>query len=124
MPGVVSAVYPFACCGHAVFKREPGSYASCPICHWEDDIVQLRWPDYVGGANRPSLVECQRNYRDGGAKEPRCKSRVREATADEPIEKEWRPIDPVLDRFEPRGVKEFGALGEDLTVLYWWRPSF
>ncbi|MGA2529087.1 MAG: CPCC family cysteine-rich protein [Acidimicrobiales bacterium] len=25
------------------------------MCFWQDDIVQLRWPDFAGGANRSSL---------------------------------------------------------------------
>ncbi|MFH8387921.1 CPCC family cysteine-rich protein [Kitasatospora sp. NPDC018058] len=31
----------------------------CPICFWEDDSVQFRWPFTPGGANRVSLAEAQ-----------------------------------------------------------------
>jgi hypothetical protein len=47
--------YPCPCCGHVVFDEPPGSYAICPVCFWVDDPVQLRWPDWAGGANKPSL---------------------------------------------------------------------
>ena len=50
------------CCGHLVFDESPGSYDICPVCFWEDDIVQLRWPDWAGGANKPSLLDGQANY--------------------------------------------------------------
>jgi hypothetical protein len=30
----------------------PGSYEICPVCFWDDDLVQLRWPTYAGGANK------------------------------------------------------------------------
>jgi len=45
--------YPCPCCGHRIFDEPPGSCDICKICFWEDDNVQLRWPDYAGGANIP-----------------------------------------------------------------------
>lgn len=30
----------------------PGSYEICPVCFWEDDRVQFRWPAMSGGANK------------------------------------------------------------------------
>jgi hypothetical protein len=47
------AVLPCRSCGHRVFSEPPGLYDICPICFWQDDDVQLRWPDYDGGVNRP-----------------------------------------------------------------------
>ncbi|WP_123816510.1 CPCC family cysteine-rich protein [Myceligenerans xiligouense] len=38
------------CCGHQVFDQPPGSFDVCGICFWEDDAIQLRRPDYLGGA--------------------------------------------------------------------------
>lgn len=49
--------YPCPACGFLVFDQEPGSYEICPVCDWEDDHVQLRYP-LAGGANVP-LVEYQ-----------------------------------------------------------------
>jgi Cysteine-rich CPCC len=115
--------YPCPCCGHVVFGEPPGSYDICPICFWEDDNLQLRWPSWAGGANRPSLIESQRTYRQEGAMEFRFTGMVRGAAADEPVEPGWRPIDPSIDVFEPTGVSE-APWPDDLTVLYWWRPTF
>ncbi|MFC5904955.1 CPCC family cysteine-rich protein [Streptomyces zhihengii] len=58
---------PCVCCGHLTLSEPPGSYEICPVCFWEDDRVQLRWPDWTGGANRPSLIEAQVNFTDFGA---------------------------------------------------------
>ena len=44
----------------SLFREPPGSCDICPICFWEDDNVQLRWPDWAGGANTPALIESQR----------------------------------------------------------------
>lgn len=115
--------YPCPCCGHLVFALSPGSYDICPICWWEDDPVQLRWPDYEGGANSPSLIESQRNVVKHGACEWRLHGVVRGAAVDEPLDEGWRPIDPKLDNFEPRGVHE-AAWPSDETTLYYWRETF
>ncbi|WP_078530969.1 CPCC family cysteine-rich protein [Streptomyces sp. PsTaAH-124] len=45
----------------------PGSYEICPVCFWEDDGAQFRWPTIAGGANKVSLIEAQRNEQDFGA---------------------------------------------------------
>jgi len=54
--------YPCPCCGNIVHDQPPGSYSICPVCTWEDDIIQLRWPDYSGGANGPSLIAAQSSF--------------------------------------------------------------
>ncbi len=56
--------YPCPCCGHRVLGETPGSYEICPVCFWEDDGVQFRWPAMSGGANKVSLIEAQRNYQN------------------------------------------------------------
>lgn len=45
----------------------PGSYEICPVCWWEDDGLQLRWPRLIGGANKISLIGGQRNFAKTGA---------------------------------------------------------
>lgn len=115
--------YPCPCCGHLVFAESPGSYEICPVCFWDDDSIQLRWPDYSGGANRPSLRESQLNVVRWGAMEERFAGAVRAARADEPIDEGWRPIADDQDSFEPPDVVE-RTWPEDLTTLYWWRPTF
>ena len=70
------AKYPCPCCGFLVFQEEPGSYDICPICFWEDDLSQLRFPKTTG-ANHVSLIEGQANYARAGVCELRFKDRVR-----------------------------------------------
>lgn len=51
------------CCGKPSLREEPtGTYEICPNCGWEDDLVQLRDPDYEGGANSASLRQARRNF--------------------------------------------------------------
>jgi hypothetical protein len=64
------------------------------VCFWNDDQIQLRWPDCQGGANKPSLVEAQQMFIALGAKEARILPLVRPARDDEPLEPGWRPVDP------------------------------
>ena len=52
--------YPCVACGFLVFPEPLGSYAICPICGWEDDHVQARFPASPIGANHLSLYEYQR----------------------------------------------------------------
>src|SRR5215203_3060761 len=52
-------LYPCPACGFEVFEDSIGSYEICPLCGWEDDGVQLRFPAMRGGANGESLYEWQ-----------------------------------------------------------------
>ncbi|ROP33688.1 cysteine-rich CPCC protein [Couchioplanes caeruleus] len=112
--------FPCVCCGHLTMVEPPGSYDICPVCFWEDDQVQLRWPDWAGGANRPSLIEAQANFKAFGACEERSVAQVRPPRDDEPLDPNWRPIDLERDHFERRGNQE-APWPDDRTVLYWWR---
>ena len=47
-------------CGQYSFA-EP--HDICPVCGWEDDKVQLRDPDFAGGANEMSLNAAREDYR-------------------------------------------------------------
>jgi len=52
-------MYPCPACGFEVFDQVPGSYELSPVCDWEDDGVQLRFPLMRGGANPECLAEYQ-----------------------------------------------------------------
>jgi len=52
-------LYPCPACGFEVFDDPPGSYELCPVCDWEDDEVQVRFPAMRGGANKKGLFEWQ-----------------------------------------------------------------
>ncbi|WP_132285335.1 CPCC family cysteine-rich protein [Kribbella sp. VKM Ac-2568] len=49
--------FPCVCCGHLTMSDQAGSFEICPVCFWEDDLVQLRWPTSAIGANRVPLVD-------------------------------------------------------------------
>lgn len=116
----VMLTFPCVCCGHLTLGGSPGSHEICPVCFWEDDRVQLRWPNWAGGANRPSLIEAQADFMKFGVCEKRFVTNVRSPRGDEPLDPNWRPIDPAQDPFEPRGAQE-APWPDDCTVLYWWR---
>lgn len=100
------------------FKESPGSYDICPICFWEDDAIQLRWPLYGGGANVPSLVESQQNYAKYGAMEKRFVENVRRPREQDRRDPAWRPID--LERDNPQEHDDL-PWAEDYTSYYYWR---
>jgi hypothetical protein len=113
--------YPCPCCGYLTFSEPPGSYDLCPICFWEDDAVQLRWPDWAGGANRPSLIDAQLIFQRLGAMEERFLRNVRPPRPDDTRDPEWRLFDPSRDHIEPRKQGERTPWPEDSTALYYWR---
>ncbi|MFB6820255.1 CPCC family cysteine-rich protein [Streptomyces virginiae] len=118
---------PCPCCGHLVFDVEdgwPGSFAICPVCSWEDDPVQFRWPFRPGGANQWSLAEAQQNFRAYGACDQRGRRFVRPPADDEPLDPAWRPIDPDTDLFEDFAGEDHRPWPADGSVLCWWLPSF
>jgi hypothetical protein len=108
-----------------VFDEAPGSYEICPICYWEDDLTQLRFPRMSWGANRVSLIEAQENYFRDGVSELRFRSHVRTAEASDVREPQWRRIDVRADRIEePIPGKDYGfSYPEDATELYYWRQT-
>ncbi|EMF29130.1 CPCC family cysteine-rich protein [Streptomyces gancidicus] len=114
--------YPCPCCGRLVHEAPPGSFQICPVCGWEDDLVQLRWPG-VSGANRCSLIEAQRLYWEAGVADPKFVPKVRFPNESWPLEAAFRVVIPEFDDFESDGVMEM-EWPEDRTRLYWWRPSF
>jgi hypothetical protein len=116
----VTSKYPCPCCGHLTLHEPPGSHQICPVCFWQDDQVQLRWPDRADGANRPCLIEAQQHFQRFGACDEHSRRRVRPAGDDEPQDTTWRAIDQNRDHFEPCGVT-LAPWPDDRTVLYWWR---
>ncbi len=116
--------YPCPCCGHRVLGEMPGSYEICPVCFWEDDGVQFRWPTMNGGANKVSLSEAQRNYQDFGACDEHGRRYVRPQADDEPLDPAWRPIDLAQDSFEDWAAEDRAPWPDDRSVLCWWLPTF
>lgn len=115
--------FPCPCCGYRVFESGPGSQSICPVCFWEDDEMQLRWPLLEGCSNKVSLVEAQANYQLLGASEERFLTRVRSAEECECRSPCWRVIDMSRDVFEAT-LESRRPWPEDRAVLYWWTPGF
>lgn len=76
--------YQCPCCRYYTYEHEPdGSYDICPVCFWEDDIVQQEDESYEGGANRVSLIQARENFKSYGACEPHLTEYVRRPLPDE-----------------------------------------
>lgn len=60
------------CCGYYTFAEiERGYFSICSVCFWEDDLDQVRDPNNGGLANKVSLIEARKNYKEFGACEGR-----------------------------------------------------
>lgn len=119
--------YPCPCCGYLVFSQQPGSYQTCPICLWQDNLAQLRFPLMPNVANNVSLDEAQHNYERCGAAERRNEAVARAPLESEQREEGWRPLDPERDNIEvPQRGNDYANSYpvEDPTVLYYWRSTY
>jgi hypothetical protein len=105
-----------------VHSELPRDYEVCPVCDWEVNPDQLRWPDSRDGPNgSANLIEEQASFQ---ARVAEAQHRGYELPGlDLPLDPGWRPIDLAVDSFEPCGVQEC-PYPEDQTLLYWWRPTF
>jgi hypothetical protein len=110
----VKEKYPCPCCGYLTHDEGPGDFEFCPVCGWQDDLSQLRFPAMGGGANERSLIDAQRIF-------------LSTTLPDEPgrysRDPQWRPLDSDSDRIEaPEPGLDYGATyADDRTVYYYWR---
>ncbi len=112
-----------------MFDEPPGSFDICEICFWEDDIVQLAFPDLAGGANKCSLIEGQQNYATFGACERRILPHGRSARRDDIRDASWRPLDIRSDHYLHWERREDHNLWQSVknqkdVCLYYWRPEY
>ncbi|WP_373085480.1 CPCC family cysteine-rich protein [Sneathiella sp.] len=76
--------YACPCCGYLTFDEMPvGTFEICPVCYWEDDLVQGKDPNFVGGANEVSLNEAKANFLKFGAIKNECRRYVRQPLQEE-----------------------------------------
>lgn len=111
-------LYPCPACGFEVFNEAAGSYDICPVCGWEDDDVQLRFPALRGGANKESLVEWQERV-------------VRQLPLNMAAHKgycrclDWRPLTQAESsdtrRMPTNGREYFDAIDAEEPRYYWRR---
>ena len=118
------APYTCPCCGHKALQDFPGSYEICKVCFWEDDPVQLLDPTFRGGANGPSLMECQVEFQKSGVSEKRFATNVRAPKTNELKDPAWRPAttNDVHPKRVPRDLtdNEHSAIE---TWHYWLRSA-
>jgi hypothetical protein len=116
--------YTCPCCGFIVFSEPPGSYDICPICFWEDDDVQLRFP-LAGGANKVCLIEAQKNFLALGVCEERLQAHVRKPTSDDLKDPYWRLLTESdyndSTGMPSTGMEYFLCSGEVDKSYYWER---
>lgn len=121
---MTNAQYPCPCCSYLVFTELPGSFQLCPICGWEDDALQLQYPEEAG-TNPVPLHEAQQNYLRTGAIAPERLGGVRPVGSDDRREPGWYPLTEApgaLPRFEAwEKLAENGPQSE--ADLYYWRPG-
>jgi hypothetical protein len=79
------------CCGYKTLN-DNSIYEICPICFWEDDMVQFDNPDYEGGANATSLRQAQKNYVVIGACDKDCLDCVRKPNEKDEKDPKWKPV--------------------------------
>jgi len=83
--------YTCPCCGYKTLdEKAPGTHDICHICFWEDDAVQFRDPDYIGGANKPSLRQAQKNFLEFGACDREAMRFVRPPAEEDEKDPDWK----------------------------------
>jgi len=83
--------WPCACCGFYTMKLPPGSTdAVCPICAWEDDVVQFENSGFPGGPNNPSLRDARLNFDRCGTSDPESSRKTRKPLEAEGPRFAWR----------------------------------
>lgn len=81
------------CCGYKTLATDYyGSFIICDVCFWEDDESQMLNPTSIGGANKTSLIDSQKNFIAFGACELEMKQYVREPYPDEVKDQNWKPL--------------------------------
>lgn len=61
--GVEMKKYKCPVCGNYAFKQQD-DFGVCHHCMWENDGLQNHNPDYAGSANKMSLNEARKAYKE------------------------------------------------------------
>jgi hypothetical protein len=108
-------------CGFLTLKEPPGSYETCVVCGWEDDVSQLLFPSSLG-ANRVSLQQAQNNFVKIGFSNKNILLRLLKKNQNN-YEKDpqWRLLRAADIKDRPADVDPSKVYPEDITELYYWR---
>lgn len=83
--------YTCPCCGYKTLDSEH-EQDICPICYWEDDIMQFLDPDFEDGSNEISLRQAQKNFIEFGASQREMLTYTRKPYNLDVKDKDWSPI--------------------------------
>ena len=82
MKGLINIRFKCDCCGYYTLVEE--SDEICPVCGWQEDNVQRRYPDSTGGANYEiSLNEAKKSCEKLGVFNPKYINDVRKPLPEE-----------------------------------------
>jgi hypothetical protein len=100
-----------------MFSEQPGSFESCEICYWEDDLMDLEKMYEPAGPNKISLEMAQKNFIQLGAKEGRFIGLARAPLPDDRKEEKWRLLDRSKDF--PRELNSRSGNFKEIYYWYW-----
>src|SRR5690242_11670974 len=117
-------MYHCLCCGfRTLLEQPPDTYWICPVCGWEDDLVQAEDLDFAGGANRMSLRVARETFRQTGAKSPERERRRPPTELEQPgirFHELPEPIDRWLRTRRPSGGHLSALVNELMEELVYW----
>jgi len=83
--------YTCPCCGYKTL-RERNNWESCQVCKWNDDDIQSIRPDLDGGANKESLREAQKNFKEIGRASKHLYKSHKAPISDYEKDENWMPF--------------------------------
>jgi len=76
--------YKCSCCGYYTLIEKYDDI--CPVCRWQEDIVQKEDLDFKGGANEVSLNQARDNYKLFEVSDEKFAGRARKPLSKELVE--------------------------------------
>ncbi len=110
--------HPCPACGFLVFTALNEQSEICPICGWQNDVLDLQELYEPAGPNKVSLEQAQINFVRIGAKSATSLSSVRRPNDCDYRDPNWRPVDKTKDK-----PKAIDVNSEHFEDLYYWYQS-